>query len=167
MKVFELKQDYNNGKTHEFMFFWSGPFSQWYSSGFTYNGIYYPTAEHWMMAEKARLFNDTITLGKILKTTSPRDVKKLGRQVEGFNESIWDHNKFGIVVNGSFLKFENKKEVLLNTGSKILVEASPVDNVWGIGLSEDHPDALDPRKWRGENLLGFALMEARDLLRNK
>lgn len=165
MQIQDLVKDYNKGKTHEFIFFWTGPFSQWDQCGFTHNGIYYRTAEHWMMSEKARLFGDFETKGKILKSSHPSDAKKLGRNVVGFNQKIWDRVKFQIVVNGNFLKFENRKEILLDTGNKVLVEASPVDVIWGIGLSEDDPKCLDPRRWKGQNLLGFALMEVRDILR--
>lgn len=142
--------------------------SQWYPSPFTVEGVAYPTAEHWMMAEKARLFGDARTRDAILAARSPGAAKKLGREVQGFDEATWGTHRFGIVVAGSIHKFGHSaalREALLRTGDQVLVEASPTDRVWGIGLAQDHPDARDPARWRGENLLGFALMDARDELR--
>ena len=76
-----------------------------------------------------------------------------------------------ILVTGQFqnlLKFsqnQNFKDFLLSTGDKILVEASPYDRIWGIGMLETDNRAENPLLWNGENLLGFALMEVRDQLR--
>lgn len=117
-----------------------------------------------MMAEKARLFNDKETLKKILVAHTPGEAKQLGRAVSGFNESTWIKNRFNIVVQANIAKFEQNKELqdfLLNTGSRVLVEASPVDKIWGVGLAEHDEAISDPRVWKGLNLLGFALMEAR------
>ncbi len=163
----------------EFIFFWGHQkpktgvskscLSQWYDAPFEVNGIKYSTAEHYMMAEKARLFGDIDTLRKILKAKTPREAQKLGREVKGFNNEIWKRYRFKIVVNGNLEKFKQNPELkrfLLNTGNKILVEASPDDQIWGIGLLASHPAAKNPNLWKGLNLLGFALMEVRDLLRS-
>jgi len=162
----------------EFLFFWGHQpsrdgqiiktcMSQWWPASFSEDGLTYKTAEHYMMAGKAKLFGDDDILQKILGKDSPKDVKDLGRQIRNFDAGIWDAAKFGIVKHGNLLKFSQNKELkdfLLKTGNKILVEASPVDRVWGIGFAEDHQYASDPENWRGENLLGFALMEVRDEL---
>jgi ribA/ribD-fused uncharacterized protein len=142
--------------------------SQWYPSPFEVEGCRYATAEHWMMAEKARLFADDAALARILEAKSPDQAKKLGRGVNGFDEARWRAERFDIVARGSTHKFGQNhalRAFLRGTGDKVLVEASPTDRIWGIGLSASSPDALDPQKWRGLNLLGFALMEARELLR--
>lgn len=143
-------------------------FSQWWAEHpFECEGLLYKTAEHWMMAEKARLFEDAEILEKILKTKTAAEAKKLGRQVRNFDQNLWKLSRFKIVKKGNLLKFgqhEDLKGFLLTTGSRILVEASPMDNIWGIGLAADHPDANHPAKWKGLNLLGFALMEVRDEL---
>lgn len=92
-------------------------------------------------------------------------MKALGRQVRGFDAKVWDEVKFSVVLNASYLKFSQNaslRDFLLQTGSKILVEASPVDKIWGIGMSASDENAQNPVKWRGQNLLGFALMRARD-----
>jgi hypothetical protein len=97
----------------------------------------------------------------------PGEVKDLGRQVKGFNEIKWNERKFEIVKTGNIHKFnQNKslKDFLTSTGNRVIVEASPVDTVWGIGLGEESKMIDNPYTWRGENLLGFALMEARDFL---
>lgn len=142
--------------------------SQWWPSPFTVEGVMYATAEHWMMAGKARLFGDAEAERRALAAGHPSLAKKAGRLVRGFDEDIWARERFRIVVAGSVHKFAadpELREFLLGTGDRVLVEASPVDRVWGIGLAADDEAAADPERWRGPNLLGFALMEARHRLR--
>ncbi len=132
------------------------------------DGNSFPTAEHWMIAQKAKLFNDVAMFDKIIHAKSPAQVKQFGRQVQGFDQKIWEDNRFEIVVQGNYHKFtQNKalKEFLLNTKNRVLVEASPVDKIWGIGLTGDDTKAENPKLWMGLNLLGFALMEVRDILK--
>ncbi|MEV6941291.1 NADAR family protein [Streptomyces sp. NPDC051172] len=144
--------------------------SQWWPSPFTVDGVAYATAEHWMMAAKARLFDDTEAERRVLAAEHPSQAKKAGRLVRGFDEGTWERERFGIVLEGSVHKFAahtDLREFLVNTGDRVLVEASPVDRVWGIGLAADDEAATDPERWRGPNLLGFALMEARERLREE
>jgi len=160
-----------------FLFFWGHTvkdeitkacFSQWFPFEFEEGGIIYKTAEHFMMAGKARLFNDNETLEEILTSENPKQAKNLGRKVKNFDAQLWEENKYGIVKNGNFLKFsqnEKLKDFLLSTHDEILVEASPYDRIWGIGMLETDPKSQNPSLWNGENLLGFALMEVRDELR--
>lgn len=141
--------------------------SQWWPSEFYVENHLYVSAEHWMMAEKASLFGDENILSKILSTRKPGAAKALGRQIEKFDQSVWDNHKYHIVVMGSYHKFSQDNELkgfLVGTGTRVLIEASPVDKVWGIGLAEADPHVGNPLKWKGENLLGFALMSARDVL---
>lgn len=141
--------------------------SQWWPAQFQEDGVLYRTAEHYMMIQKAKLFDDQEILLKMLQKDSPKDVKDLGRQIRNFDPETWDKHKYRIVKQGNYLKFtqnEELKQFLIQTGTKVMVEASPVDPVWGIGLAEDAPNARNPKEWRGENLLGFALMEVRDEL---
>lgn len=143
-------------------------FSQWWVSPFTVEGIEYPTAEHWMMAEKARLFKDAAQLANILATEKPAAAKAFGRKVENFDPSVWEAKKGEIVIKGNVAKFSQNlglQAFLLATHGKIIVESSPRDQIWGIGLGPENPLATQPEHWRGQNLLGFALMEVRDLLR--
>lgn len=161
----------------KFLFFWGHTvkseitkacFSQWFPCQFKEDGITYTTAEHYMMAEKARLFNDHDILEDIMQAESPNQAKKLGRKIKDFNPEIWDQHKYKLVKQGNFLKFsqdESLKKFLLSTGDKILVEASPYDSIWGIGMLETDPGVNNPVLWKGENLLGFALMEVRDELK--
>jgi ribA/ribD-fused uncharacterized protein len=163
----------------KFLFFWGHQpsndgtitktcFSQWWKSSFIVEQIEYKTAEHWMMAKKAILFNDNETFDKIIGCKTPADAKKLGREVKNYNDSIWLENRFEIVKNGNLHKFSQNKDLLqflLNSDEQIIVEASPVDSIWGIGMASDHKDINNPEKWIGLNLLGFALMEVRDELR--
>lgn len=177
MNLSKLRAEIRDGKKFEYELFWKGPFSQWARQGFTFPGteqnpepVYYKTAEHWMMAEKARLFEDEETRRSIIQADHPREAKDLGRKVKNFNEETWTIYRYVIVLSGNMLKFAHSEEyqkILLGTGDRILVEASPEDRIWGIGLAENHPDATNPMKWRGLNLLGFALTEVRDLLKKQ
>lgn len=142
--------------------------SQWWPAPFSVAGVEYATAEHWMMAAKARLFEDPEAEHRAITAPNPALAKKAGRLVRGFDEAVWQRERFGIVVEGSVHKFAahpELREFLLATGNRVLVEASPVDRVWGIGLAADDEAAQDPERWRGPNLLGFALMAAREQLR--
>ncbi|MFJ5534421.1 NADAR family protein [Streptomyces sp. NPDC093261] len=146
----------------------AGCLSQWWPSPFTVDAVEYATAEHWMMASKARLFGDADAERRALDAPNPALAKRAGRLVRGFDEAIWQRERFAIVVEGSVHKFAahaDLRTLLLGTGERVLVEASPVDRVWGIGLAADDEAAATPERWRGPNLLGFALMEARERLR--
>lgn len=150
------------------LFYQNTPLSQWYLSPFIVNDISYDYAEQYMMAEKARLFKDEIILKKIMETSSPRTIKLLGRKISNFDESIWGQYKYQIVVHGNCAKFSqdlNLKQFLLLTDNALIAEASPYDKIWGIGISADHINAYTPKKWKGQNLLGKALMEVRDQLK--
>lgn len=175
-----LKAKYDNEEPIKYIFFWGHRpsadgsiiktcMSQWWEgAAFEVDGHRYETAEHWMMAAKARLFNDSEILEQILAEKSPAKVKKLGRKVQNFDSKIWAENNFEIVTQGNFHKFgqnEALKNYLLNTGNRVLVEASPYDRIWGIGLTQDAKNIKNPHTWQGDNLLGFALMEARDMLK--
>lgn len=164
-----------SGRSFEYRYFWGHTgegigdwvFSQWWPCSFEVDGRTYTTAEQFMMAGKARLFGDEEMLELILATDDPSSCKKLGRKVQGFDDKRWAAARFELVVNGNLAKFSEPKlrEHLLSTGDAILVEASPRDRIWGIGLGKSSEAAKDPRHWRGSNLLGFALVRARALLR--
>lgn len=144
--------------------------SQWWPSPFTADGVTYASAEHWMMAGKARLFGDTEAAEQAVAAKSPAQAKKVGRLVRDFDGTLWERERYRLVVAGSVHKFGQNPELggfLLGTGDRVLVEASPMDRIWGIGLAADDPRAEDPATWRGLNLLGFALMEARAALRDE
>ena len=145
-----------------------GCLSQWWSAAFTVDGVRYPTAEHYMMAAKARLSGDAEAVGKILAAPHPGAAKALGRQVRGFDERQWARHRFDVVVAGNLAKFGQHprlREFLAGTGGRVQVEASPLDRVWGIGLAAGDERAGSPEHWPGLNLLGFALMEVRRQLR--
>ncbi|MFJ7314601.1 NADAR family protein [Pseudomonas sp. NPDC098747] len=171
----DLRSRFNCGENLEFTFFWghqpgkkgitASCFSQWYIAEFIVDEQLYPTAEHYMMAEKAALFGDQETRTQILKAPTPIAVKALGRKISGFNEQDWLQHRYDIVVRANQAKFSQNPELnnfLRETGSRIIVEASPVDNIWGIGLAQDHANSNNPNLWQGLNLLGFALMQVRD-----
>jgi ribA/ribD-fused uncharacterized protein len=148
----------------------AGCLSQWWPAGFTVDGRTFGTAEHYMMWRKAILFGDVEIGEQILAAGHPHRAKALGRQVRGFDQAVWNAHRYAIVVDASVAKFAQHDDLctfLLGTGDRILVEASPMDRVWGIGLTATDPRAADPAQWRGLNLLGFALMDARTVLRGK
>ncbi len=146
-------------------------FSQWWEGHpFVIDGVRYATAEHFMMAEKARRFGDVEARARIIATTNPAAVKKLGRTVSGFWKPVWLEARWDIVVRGNLAKFGQHPELkafLLQTGDRVLVEASPHDRIWGIGMAASDADAENPAKWKGLNLLGFALMEVRERLKRE
>ncbi len=183
MNIFTLKELLNycsSAKRIKYLFFWSHKergdevskacLSQWYEAPFEFEDRLYLTAEHFMMAKKAKLFGDMESFEKILQAKHPAEAKEFGRGVKNFNEKLWEQKRFDIVVQGNLLKFSQNpklKDFLLTTSNRVLAEASPKDTIWGIGLDEKDKDAQDPYKWRGLNLLGFALMKVRIKLKNE
>jgi ribA/ribD-fused uncharacterized protein len=173
-----LTDKFDKAETIKFIFFWGHTnknkedvgrfvFSQWFYSPFTVDNVEYKTSEHWMMAHKAKLFNDNDAFERIIRADKPGEVKEIGRQIRGFDEIKWNDKKFEIVKTGNIHKFnQNKKlkDFLLGTTDRVIVEASPTDTIWGIGLTQDSNMVDNPYTWRGQNLLGFALMETRDFL---
>ncbi len=172
--VADLRFRFNTGEKLKYVFFWghqpdkngitASCFSQWYGAPFVIDGQRYPTAEHFMMAEKASLFSDQATRAQVLQAPNPGAAKALGRQVRGFDEAVWLKHRFSVVVRANEAKFSQNPDLgqfLQQTESRILVEASPVDRVWGVGLTQDDERVANPNQWRGLNLLGFALMQVR------
>ncbi|NVM62924.1 hypothetical protein FHW88_001200 [Mucilaginibacter sp. SG538B] len=172
-----LSQEFEQEKPVKYLFFWGHTpkageqvgkfcFSQWYELPFEVDGITYRTAEHWMMAKKAWLFNDFEIHERIVNAVKPGEAKDLGREVKNFDDQLWKTERFEIVKQGNIHKFSQNQrfaDYLIATGDRVLVEASPRDTIWGIG--GENPKAQHPDTWRGLNLLGFALMEVRDVLK--
>jgi len=154
-------------KQERFTFFWrsDSPFSNWYACDFEIDGIQFNCTEQYMMYGKAMLFNDIEIAEKVLASSKPGSQKALGRKVKKFNQDTWNKHAKAIVYKANDAKFkqnENLLKRLLKTKKTTLVEASPVDPIWGIGLAEDDPKAKDRRKWRGKNWLGEVLTELRE-----
>lgn len=144
--------------------------SQWFPSTLHLGGVSYPSAEHYMMAQKAALFGDRAVQARIIAAGRPSEVKQLGREVAGFDAATWAAARSKIVFEGNLAKFSQKpalRKFLLSTGERVIVEASPVDRIWGVGLAADNPRIADPACWDGLNLLGFELMRVRAALRNQ
>ena len=175
----ELRKYLSAGRRVKYVFFWShrpshdglitkNCLSQWFDSSFEVDGVRYPSAEHFMMAKKAQLFRDYDAVARILKANNPGAAKAIGRQVRGFEEEVWIAHRCSVAIKGNFAKFSQNPllhSFLVGTADRVLVEASPVDPIWGIGLAEDDAAAQNPNLWKGLNLLGFALMDVRDRLR--
>jgi ribA/ribD-fused uncharacterized protein len=171
----------SSGETLDILPFWghraradgsvgAGCLSQWWPAEFTVDGVAYATAEHWMMAGKARLFDDPGGLAAVLAAAGPQAAKAAGRRVRGFDERKWKEARYGLVVEGNLAKFGQHPDLrafLLSTGDRILVEASPFDRIWGVGMGRNNADVFRPSAWRGKNLLGFALMDVREVLRER
>lgn len=163
--------------TELFLFYKNSPFSQFYLSKFCGKSkvvpteekeLIFSTAEHWLHYYKAILFGDKEIAIKILEAKNPYEAKILGRKVSNYNEKIWNEKRVSIAIEGNILKFSQNPtllKALLDTNDKILVEASPTDTIWGIGLSITDPKAYKPTEWNGQNLLGKVLNETKKLLR--
>lgn len=146
----------------------NGYLSNWYLSGFKADGVNFSSMEQYMMYQKAVLFGDNVIADKILQTDDAGKIKAFGREVQGYNDAIWNGARQIIVYNGLLEKFRQNKEIrylLLETGEHILAECAVRDKIWGIGISMKDENRFDISKWKGQNLLGFALMEARKKLR--
>jgi hypothetical protein len=181
MDLESLRRAVADGGTFRYRYFWGhkprpdgqlsdSVFSQWWPCRFQVDGRGYTSAEQFMMAGKARLFGDAEALGAILTATDPAKIKALGRTVRGFEEPKWAAARFDLVTRGNVAKFGQDpalRAYLLGTADDILVEASPVDPIWGIGMGRENGRSRDPRTWQGMNLLGFALVRARAILRGQ
>lgn len=156
-------------RSNGFVLFWGGPFSQWYPHDMVIQGVTYNCCEQYMMAQKALTFNDSESHGHIMATKDPRKQKALGRQVKNFSAPIWDKVSRDIVFQANLAKFSDPelKAYLMSFGQEEIVEASPYDKIWGIGLGEDDPRALDKSQWQGLNWLGEALMQVRETFRSQ
>jgi ribA/ribD-fused uncharacterized protein len=178
--VDELRQREVHGGSFELLFFsgyqplpngkiGTSCLSQWWTAPFEIDGDLYATAEHYVMVAKARLFGDEAMAAHILASSAPEEALDLGREVRGFEQSVWAAARYDIVVAANRAKFTARPELGVyltqHTGQKILVHANPGDQLWGIGLAPNDIRARKPTEWRGRNLLGFALMEVRDELR--
>jgi ribA/ribD-fused uncharacterized protein len=176
-----LRHAVGAGARFRFRYFWGhtpradgqlsdAVFSQWWPCRFVVDEHPYASAEQFMMAAKARLFGDRDTLARILAEKDPAACKALGRAVRGFDDAAWAAARFDLVTRGNVAKFGQEpayRGYLLATGDEILVEAAPRDQIWGIGLGRDSEKARDPGTWRGLNLLGFALVRVRGILRGE
>lgn len=163
----------------EFTFFWDGPFSQWHPCYFEIDNVEYNCAEQYMMAEKARLFDDGHTLEMIMETDVPATQKALGRQVDAFRKSVWEEDEesdngrpycWNVVFAGNMAKFGQNSYLLhelMKTDGTTIVEASPEDRIWGIGLGENDPGCNSRHTWQGLNWLGEVLTEVREHLKNQ
>jgi len=152
---------------YTFFFTEASPFSQWYRCRFEAGGRAFNCAEQYMMHGKALLFDDAEVAERILAADHPREHKALGRKVKRFDDAVWKRERETIVRAGNHAKFTQNPELLellLGTAGTTLVEASPYDRIWGIGLSATDPRALDATQWRGQNLLGKILTALRDEL---
>lgn len=142
----------------------NGYLSNWYPSKFEINHITFSSMEQYMMYQKACLFEDQTIADEVLETDNPGKIKALGRKVSGYDDLIWSGIRQIIVYNGLIEKFsqnEDLRKLLLATGNAVLAECAVMDRIWGIGLGMSDDDRFDLHKWKGQNLLGFALMEVR------
>jgi ribA/ribD-fused uncharacterized protein len=156
--------------TDNYVFFWGGTMSQWCPSFFIIDGVEYNCTEQYMMAKKALMFNDFDAYREIMLEEEPATQKAIGKTVIGFNKEKWEKYCIDIVTDGNYAKFTQNpkmKEELLASGDREIVEASPEDKIWGIGLHETNPYVLDKSKWQGTNWLGIAIMRVRERIRNE
>jgi ribA/ribD-fused uncharacterized protein len=156
--------------TNKYVFFHGGFLSQWHRAPMEIDGVKYSSCEQYMMYQKGLLFLDYEVSDLILQTSDSKRQKQLGRLVNNFNKETWDKANFQIVYRGNLEKFtqnESLRKQLLSFENKILVEASPYDKIWGIGIGEESDIIYDPIMWRGQNLLGWALTLVKHELLNQ
>ena len=145
-----------------------GFLSNWYLSDFTVDGIKFSSMEQYMMYQKAVVFKDKDIASKILKTDDVERIKELGRLVSNYDDTVWNGVRQIVIYKGLLEKYrqnEKLKKALLDTGDDILAECAVSDKIWGIGLSMKDSNKNDIKRWKGQNLLGFALMLVRNELR--
>lgn len=181
IKIYDLEtlcQEVNKGRKLKYLFFWghtpnkdgtigAACLSQWWMQDFIVDGVMYRCCEQYMMAQKARLFHDVEMKKNIMDAKQPKQMKAYGRLVKNFDANVWNNKSIEIVRIANYHKFlqnEDLKNYLLSTKDKILVEASPRDRIWGIGMSKHHEQVENPLCWRGKNQLGFALTYVKDQL---
>lgn len=162
-------KNFTENDTH--LFFWGSIYSQWHKCKFTdkHINVTFNSTEQYMMWHKAMYFSDSEVALKILSEKDPKEQKALGRLVKGYDDASWSKIRLGVVTDGNYLKFSQNKvlrDELLSTGDKVIVEGSPYDKIWGVGLQFDDERIEDEKNWNGENLLGKALMEVRSKLRS-
>ena len=157
--------------TDTHVYFWGDPsLSNWGPSEFDYADQHFYNSEQAYMWEKAIHFDDFEIADEILKTSNPKNAKDLGRKVKGYNDKEWASVRYNYMVDVCLAKFEqnqDQRETLLSTGDRVLVEGSPYDKIWGVGLHWTDEEILDDKNWKGLNLLGKALMEVRDKIKNQ
>lgn len=161
---------WNRHNTDKLFFFWSGPFSQWAMRPMKVAGVEYNCCEQFMMASKARLFKDSHVLAAIMASKDPSHQKQWGRKVRNFDKAAWDNVARDVVFMGNYAKFSQHPDLLKqlkDTGDMTIVEASPHDKIWGIGLHARDPRAKDPSKWLGTNWLGECIMRVRTKLKRE
>lgn len=154
--------------TDDLVLFWGGWPSNWEPSPFALDGIEYNCVEQAMMAAKARRFGDAATEAKIMASPYPKAQKGFGRAVRGYDDAAWTAARYDVVLRATIEKYRQNAALLariLTTGTRTFGEASPYDDVWGIGCGVGDPRARDRARWPGQNLLGQALTAARDRLR--
>ena len=145
-----------------------GAFSNWAPTPFTVDGVSFSTAEQYIMYRKCLTFGDTVTAKKLLSSDSPKEQKALGREAAGYIDSVWAGIRQTVAIRGLYAKFSQDaelKRLLLGTGDAVLVECTSNDRIWACGLDRDDDDRLSADRWKGQNILGFALMEVRNMLR--
>jgi ribA/ribD-fused uncharacterized protein len=144
--------------------------SPWWPSPFELGGERFAPAEHHLMVAKARLFGDDAIAAHILGSTAPEEAHSLGREVRGFETATWASIRYDVAVAGNLAKFTQHIDLgfflTRQTTDHVLAEANPNDRIWGIGLAANDMRAKRPVEWPGLNLLGFALMDVREQLRN-
>jgi ribA/ribD-fused uncharacterized protein len=156
-------------ETEDYVFFYGSCYSQWAMRNILIDHVVFNCAEQYMMREKAKLFDDNYAFHKIMLSEDPADQKAWGKKVENFDKEKWEKVAKGIVYKANYAKFtqhEDWQQQLLDTGDKVIVEASPYDIIWGVGLACDDPRVEDPKNWQGTNWLGEVIMQVREDIKN-
>ena len=145
----------------------NGYLSNFYPSPFELKGYHFSCVEQYLMWSKATLFRDSEIADEILKESKPAAIKALGRKVKGYEDSLWAAKRYCVAKEGLLAKFSQNSELrerLLATSGNF-AECAKNDKIWGIGLGMNDPRRIDQIQWNGQNLLGFALREVYEELK--
>jgi ribA/ribD-fused uncharacterized protein len=163
-------QSANYYETDTHVFFYGSCYSQWAMRNIQIGSLTYNCAEQYMMSQKAKLFEDDHACHMIMMSEDPAEQKAWGKKVKNFNQEKWEEVCRGVVYAANYAKFTQHHDwrlQLLMTGDKVIVEASPTDRIWGVGLSALDLRIRDPENWRGDNWLGEAIMQVREQIRKE
>ncbi len=147
-----------------------GYLSNWYPSPFDLDGMRFTSTEQYIMYRKCMAFGDEKSAAAVMTTNDPAKQQEIGRYAENYIDSAWKAMRQSVATVGLLEKFRQNEELRnkqLDTGDAYLVECAHLDKAWACGRGLDENERFDASLWTGSNILGFALMEVRNMIRSE